>query len=31
VSSFFEEESAAAERLARDLARTLVADILENY
>jgi outer membrane lipopolysaccharide assembly protein LptE/RlpB len=31
VSSFFEEESPAVERLARDLARTLVADILENY
>lgn len=31
VSSFFEEETPAVERLARDLARTLVADILENY
>lgn len=31
VSSFFEEESPAVERLSRDLARTLVADILENY
>lgn len=31
ISSFFEEESPAVERLARDLARTLVADILENY
>ncbi|HUS19116.1 MAG TPA: LPS assembly lipoprotein LptE [Terriglobales bacterium] len=31
VSSFFEEESPAVERLSRDMARTLVADILENY
>jgi hypothetical protein len=31
VSSFFQEESPAIERLTRDLARTLVADILENY
>ena len=31
VSSFFEEESPAVERLSRDLARTLVADILEHY
>lgn len=31
ISSFFEEESPAIERLSRDLARTLVADILENY
>jgi outer membrane lipopolysaccharide assembly protein LptE/RlpB len=31
ISSFFEEESPALERMARDFARTLVADILENY
>jgi outer membrane lipopolysaccharide assembly protein LptE/RlpB len=31
ISSFFEEESPAVERMARDFARTLVADILENY
>ncbi len=31
ISSFFEEESPALERLSRDLAHTLVADILENY
>jgi outer membrane lipopolysaccharide assembly protein LptE/RlpB len=31
ISSFFEEESLALERLSRDLARTLVADLLENY
>jgi outer membrane lipopolysaccharide assembly protein LptE/RlpB len=31
ISSFFEEESPALERLSRDLSRTLVADILENY
>lgn len=31
ISSFFEEESPAIDRLSRDLARTLVADILENY
>ena len=31
ISSFFEEESPAVERLSRDMARTLVADILENY
>jgi outer membrane lipopolysaccharide assembly protein LptE/RlpB len=31
VSSFFQEESPAVERLSRDLARTLVTDILENY
>lgn len=31
VSSFFEEESPALERMARDFARTLVADVLENY
>ena len=31
VSSFFQEESPALERLSRDLARTLVADILERF
>ena len=31
ISSFFEEESPAVDRMARDFARTLVADILENY
>jgi outer membrane lipopolysaccharide assembly protein LptE/RlpB len=31
ISSFFAEESPAIERLSRDLARTLVADILETY
>jgi outer membrane lipopolysaccharide assembly protein LptE/RlpB len=31
ISSFFEEESLALERLSRDLARTLIADMLENY
>ena len=31
VSSFFEEESPAVDRMARDFARSLVADILENY
>jgi hypothetical protein len=31
ISSFFEEESLALERLSRDLSRTLVSDILENY
>lgn len=31
ISSFFEEESPALERLSRDLARTLVADVLEAY
>jgi outer membrane lipopolysaccharide assembly protein LptE/RlpB len=31
ISSFFEEESPALERLSRDLSRTLVADIQENY
>lgn len=31
LSSFFEEESPALERLSRDLARTLVADVLESY
>ena len=31
VSSFFEEESPAIDRMSRDFARTLVADILENY
>ena len=31
VSSFFEEDSPAIDRLARDLAQSLVAEILENY
>jgi outer membrane lipopolysaccharide assembly protein LptE/RlpB len=31
VSSFFQEESPALERLSRDLARTLVADVLERF
>jgi outer membrane lipopolysaccharide assembly protein LptE/RlpB len=31
VSSFFEEESPAVERLSRDLARTLVASVLERF
>jgi outer membrane lipopolysaccharide assembly protein LptE/RlpB len=31
ISSFFEEESPSLDRMARDFARTLVADILENY
>jgi outer membrane lipopolysaccharide assembly protein LptE/RlpB len=31
ISSFFEEESPAVERMARDFANKLVADILENY
>ncbi|MCU1285375.1 MAG: hypothetical protein JWO13_1725 [Acidobacteriales bacterium] len=31
ISSFFEEESPAIDRLSRDLARTLVADVLENF
>ncbi|HXE90368.1 MAG TPA: LptE family protein [Terriglobales bacterium] len=31
VSSFFEEESPAVERLSRDFARTLVSNILEAY
>jgi outer membrane lipopolysaccharide assembly protein LptE/RlpB len=31
LSSFFQEESPAFERLTRDLARTLVADILERF
>ncbi len=31
VSSFFREESPALDRLSRDVARTLVAQILENY
>jgi len=31
LSSFFEEESPAFDRLARDFARTLVADILEDW
>jgi outer membrane lipopolysaccharide assembly protein LptE/RlpB len=31
ISSFFEEESPAIQRLSRDVARTLVSDILESY
>ncbi|HEV2112748.1 MAG TPA: LptE family protein [Terriglobales bacterium] len=31
VSSFFQEESPALERLSRDFARTLVSNILEDY
>jgi hypothetical protein len=31
VSSFFEEEGPAVERLSRDFARTLVNDVLEAY
>jgi len=31
ISSFFEEESPAVDRLSRDMARTLVADILERF
>lgn len=31
ISSFFEEETPAIERLARDMARSLVSEILENY
>ena len=31
VSSFFEEEGPAVERLSRDFARTLVSDVLEAY
>ena len=31
LSSFFEEDSSAMDRLARDFARTLVANILEGY
>jgi outer membrane lipopolysaccharide assembly protein LptE/RlpB len=31
VSSFFEEESPAMERLSRDFAHTLVSDVLEAY
>lgn len=31
VSSFFEEEGPASERLSRDFARTLVNDVLEAY
>ena len=31
ISSFFEEESPAVERLAKDFAHTLVSDILEAY
>ena len=31
ISSFFEEESPAIQRLSRDLAKTLVSDIMESY
>jgi hypothetical protein len=31
ISSFFEEESPALERLAQDFARTLVSNIVEAY
>jgi outer membrane lipopolysaccharide assembly protein LptE/RlpB len=31
ISSFFEEQSPAMQRLARDVAKTLVSDILESY
>lgn len=31
ISSFFEEESPAIQRLSRDLAKTLVSDIVESY
>ena len=31
ISSFFEEDSAALERLSRDFARTLVSNVLEGY
>jgi outer membrane lipopolysaccharide assembly protein LptE/RlpB len=31
ISSFFEEESPAVERLSRDFAHALVSDILENF
>jgi outer membrane lipopolysaccharide assembly protein LptE/RlpB len=31
IASFLDEESPALERLSRDLARTLVADVLEGY
>ncbi len=31
ISSFFEEDQAAVERMARDLARTLVSNVLEAY
>jgi outer membrane lipopolysaccharide assembly protein LptE/RlpB len=31
ISSFFEEESPAIQRLSRDVAKTLVSDILESY
>lgn len=31
ISSFFEEESPAIERMSRDFAHSLVSDILENY
>jgi hypothetical protein len=31
LSSFFQEESPALQRLSRDFARTLVSDVLESY
>lgn len=31
ISSFFEEQSPAMQRLARDVAKTLVSDVLESY
>jgi outer membrane lipopolysaccharide assembly protein LptE/RlpB len=31
ISSFFEEQSPAVDRLSRDMARTLVADVLEKF
>ena len=31
LSSFFEEESPAVDRLSRDLARTLVSNVLEAF
>jgi hypothetical protein len=31
ISSFFEEESPALERMSRDFARTLVSNVLEAY
>jgi hypothetical protein len=31
IASFFEEDSAALDRLSRDFARTLVSNILEAY
>ena len=31
ISSFFNEESPALDRLARDFARTLVSDMLEGF